>query len=561
MLRRAFLLFIFLFSLDALGGSALADKRVALVVGNGTYQNTVPLANPVNDAGDMAEALKSVGFDVILERNVDKRSLEMAMARFGRIAQDADAALFYYAGHGMQYHGTNYLMPIDARLEDEFSVNYELMRIDDVLFALSGARGVRILILDACRDNPLADRLGFRSATRDIVAIRGLARIEAPRGTVIAYATQSNQVAVDGTSRNSPFTAALLREIEEPGVEIAALFRRVSVNVNRATGGRQLPEVSVSMSGDFYLNNRESDTQAWVRLRQTNDIAAFQEFIRQYPNSFLIADAQNRIAALERERNERERSARERAEREQAQREEAIKAAAERERIAALERERIETERLARQRAEREQTQREEAIKAAAERERIATLAREQAEQVAREKARREEVEPAPAAGQPVPSVAPANNSKTASVTPHAEPTPPPQLSASALVLEIKKELKRVGCYAGRLDNNWSTADTKLSIRKFVRLAGLPSTPDEPAVDFLDSIRNRPERVCPLECSAREVEAGGRCMPKTCPSDQQLADNGKCILAAKPKPSSHHASKEGNSGRRCLTLNGRSFCE
>jgi uncharacterized caspase-like protein len=125
-----------------------ADKRVALVVGNSAYENTAALPNPVNDAEDMAVALRDVGFEVVVETNANKRSLEMALARFGRIAQDADAALFYYAGHGIQYRGRNYLVPIDARLEDEFSVNFELVRIDDVLFAVSQARDAKMLILD-----------------------------------------------------------------------------------------------------------------------------------------------------------------------------------------------------------------------------------------------------------------------------------------------------------------------------------------------------------------------------------------------------------------------------
>jgi uncharacterized caspase-like protein len=191
--------------------SGNAEKRVALVIGNGAYQNTASLSNPVNDAEDMAIALRAVGFEVIVEKNVDKRSLEIATARFGRVAQEADAALFYYAGHGIQYRGSNYLMPIDARLEDEFSINSELTRIEDALFALSNARAVRIMILDACRNNPLSDRLNLRAMSRDVVATRGLARIETARGMIIAYATQANQVAADGTGRNSPLQVLFCR--------------------------------------------------------------------------------------------------------------------------------------------------------------------------------------------------------------------------------------------------------------------------------------------------------------------------------------------------------------
>src|SRR5262249_43392138 len=130
-------IFLGLFAIVTASVPACAEKRVALVVGNAAYQHTGRLANPTNDADDMSVALRKVGFEVIAVKDVDKRSLEMAMASFGRRAQEADAALVYYAGHGIQYQGLNYLMPIDARLEDEYSINYELTRIDDVLFALS----------------------------------------------------------------------------------------------------------------------------------------------------------------------------------------------------------------------------------------------------------------------------------------------------------------------------------------------------------------------------------------------------------------------------------------
>jgi hypothetical protein len=276
-----------------------ADKRVALVVGNGGYENTAALPNPVNDAKDVAAALKDLGFEVIVETNANKRALETALARFGRLSLGADAALFYYAGHGVQYRGRNYLVPVDARLEDEFSVNYELTRIDDVLFAVSQASGVRLLILDACRNNPLADRL-IRSTSRNTGIARGLTLIDDARGMIVAYATQPNQVADDGQGRNSPFTSALLNEMKVPGVEIATFFRRVAADVDRATNGRQFPELSISMTGEFYLNTRETDLQAWARVRDSSKIGDLNDFLLRYPGSVLAKDAQARIAALER---------------------------------------------------------------------------------------------------------------------------------------------------------------------------------------------------------------------------------------------------------------------
>ncbi|MBZ0148890.1 MAG: caspase family protein [Pseudorhodoplanes sp.] len=241
-----------------------AEKRIALVIGNAAYQNTPALSNPVNDSEDLAASLKKVGFTVIHERNLSKQGMEAAITRFARLAQDADAAMFFYAGHGMQWRGLNYLVPVDARMEDEFNLNFELTKLDDILFGLERARGVKILVLDACRNNPLLDRLNRTSNTRDLGATRGLAKIESTRGMVIAYSTQINQVAIDGTGRNSPFTQALVKEVEEPGVEIGPMFRRVAARVNKATEGRQLPEMSVSLLGEFYFRARQPDGNAAV---------------------------------------------------------------------------------------------------------------------------------------------------------------------------------------------------------------------------------------------------------------------------------------------------------
>jgi uncharacterized caspase-like protein len=475
------------FAIGALSGTAYAGKRVALVIGNGDYHYTASLANPANDAGDMASALKNLGFEVVAERNVDKRSMELAMARFGRNAQDADAALVYYAGHGIQYRGINYLMPIDARLEDEYSLNYELTRIDDVLFALSRARGVKILILDACRNNPLLEHLSARGMNRDVFQTRGLARIEAPRGMIVAYATQSDQVASDGSGRNSPFTGALLKEIEQPGLEIATLFRRVAVDVDRATGGRQLPELSISMSGEFYLNTRDTDIQAWAKLRGSNDRRQLGSFMTQYPDSPLVSDVRERLDTIDRAemlRLEEEQHAQ--AERKKAEQE---RRAGERSQY-----ERSDSERLAREQQDR--------IDEA----RLAREGRDEDSAIAGARARRGSTE---------------NSSRAHSVllelSAGSSPVPskqPDALSSGALVQAIKKELKRVGCYTGSVDDGWASAETKLSVDRFAKYANLSAEPKSPEMEFLDFIRGRSSRVCPLECRVEEIERNGRCVAR-----------------------------------------------
>ncbi len=455
---------VFLVLLAVAAGSvaARAEKRVALVIGNASYQHTASLPNPVNDADDMAVALKKVGFDVIAVKNVDKRSLEKAMADFGRQAQQADAALVYYAGHGIQFQGLNYLMPVDARLEDEYSINYELTRMDDVLFALSKARGVKILILDACRNNPLAERLSSRGVKRDFVQTRGLARIEAARGMLVAFATQSDQIAADGAGRNSPFTGALLKEIEEPGIEIATLFRRVAIDVNQATGGRQLPELSISMSGEFYLNTRDTDIQAWAKLRGSSDRRQLSDFMAQYPNSPLTSDVQERLAALDRA-------------------------------------EKLRLEEAARVQAEREKAERERMIMERAQRERLEAL----------DRAEKDRVEGA-AANLPATQV-----TSLPPTAPVQSPSRRPDvLSAGPLVQLIKKELKRLGCYAGRIDNDWSSSETKSSVTRFVKYAHVSAEPQSPDIDFLNFVRNRPSRVCPLECGTQKIERNGQCVAR-----------------------------------------------
>lgn len=243
-----------LFGCVAASGPAFAERRVALVIGNSAYRNTVQLPNPRNDATDVARMLKGAGFEVVEGVDLDKRGMDDAFRRFADAAVGADAALFFYGGHGFQFQGANYLVPIDARLTGAADIGAQMARVDDILADLQRASGVRILMLDACRDNPLADQLlAQANPTRAVTITRGLARIKQTAGTVIAYSTQPGAVAADGEGRNSPFAAAFIREVSQPGVEIGPLFRHVAADVYKATNERQLPEVTFSLLGDFYF--------------------------------------------------------------------------------------------------------------------------------------------------------------------------------------------------------------------------------------------------------------------------------------------------------------------
>ncbi len=293
-------------SIFTLAAPSYADKRVALVIGNGAYQHTPALSNPPNDATDVAEALKAVGFDVTLKIDVDKRQMDQVVAQFARDGKGADALLFYYAGHGMQFEGKNYVMPVDAELQDEVSLRYELVGLDDVKSAMQLSRGVKIMVLDACRDNPLAKKFvrSISVSTRDVPKVQGYAAPEKAQGMIIVYATQADDVAFDGTGRNSPFSAAFLKEIKEPGLEVGAMFRRIGGDVYAATDGRQSPELSISMVPEYYLNQSETDQTIWARIRTNATAATLREFLNRYPNSFYAPDALALLDLLDRQARE-----------------------------------------------------------------------------------------------------------------------------------------------------------------------------------------------------------------------------------------------------------------
>ncbi|HVQ72169.1 MAG TPA: caspase family protein [Bradyrhizobium sp.] len=292
-----------------------AEQRVALVIGNGAYRSVPELDNSRNDADDISEQLKRVGFTVIDGRDLDRPAMYTALGRFAQRLRGTDAGLVYYSGHGLQINGQNYLVPIDLKLDGSTFTPFDLVKLDDVVEALNYTAGVKLLVLDACRDNPFANSLADNKGSRGIGATRGLAKIERSQGMLIAYSTQPNSVAADGVGRNSPFTGALVREIQVPGLEVATVFRRVAVNVNRETQGRQTPELSVSLLQDFYLNPQESDIDAWKKMGSSASAADLKRFISTFPESVMLDAARARLDAIE-NASERERLAREYAEKE-----------------------------------------------------------------------------------------------------------------------------------------------------------------------------------------------------------------------------------------------------
>jgi uncharacterized caspase-like protein len=237
------------------GVSAGDGKRVALVIGNAAYQHTTPLTNPANDARDMAAALKDVGFQVIDGIDLDKRGLDQKVREFARALAGADSGLFFYAGHGLQVSGQNYLVPVDARLESERDLDFEAVKIDFILrqMEIDRENKTNIVFLDACRDNPLSRNLARSMGTRSAALGRGLAQVQTGVGTFLSFSTQPGNVALDGAGRNSPFTAALAKHIRTPGKNLNGLMIEVRKDVLAATQGKQVPWDHSALTGDFFF--------------------------------------------------------------------------------------------------------------------------------------------------------------------------------------------------------------------------------------------------------------------------------------------------------------------
>ncbi len=242
--------FTLVFFGQALGlGGALADKRVALVIGNSTYQNVPKLPNPANDAQAVGILFKSVGFDSVETReNLGINEMRRVVRDFSDQARDADVAVIYYAGHGMELSGVNYLVPVDASLRRDIDVEDEAVSLDRLLLVMESAKRLRLVILDACRDNPFAKYMARTMASRAIG--RGLARVEPTTSdTLVAFAAKAGSTAADGDGANSPFTTALLRHLVTPGLDVRLALGRVRDEVLTSTGNKQEPFVYGSLGG------------------------------------------------------------------------------------------------------------------------------------------------------------------------------------------------------------------------------------------------------------------------------------------------------------------------
>src|ERR1017187_9117672 len=315
-----------LFAADA----AKADRRVAFVVGNGAYKNVAQLPNPPIDAKAMASVLRNVGFEVVEGTNLTRDKMTERLLEFGKKAQGADVAVFFYAGHGIAISGTNYLLPIDADIKSEMDVKLgAAINIDLTLDQTMSDAKVKLVFLDACRDNPFAAKIKSNASTRSVSVQSGLAEMKSGEGTLIAFATGPGQTALDGQEgTNSPFTRALIAHITTPGVEIQQAMTEVRAQVNEETNKGQLPWGHTNMIGAGYLNpaakpaagatasapssssppaavassgspGTDVELEFWRSVKESNKPEELNAYMTNYPNGQFKSLALARIASLE----------------------------------------------------------------------------------------------------------------------------------------------------------------------------------------------------------------------------------------------------------------------
>ncbi|MBR0958312.1 caspase family protein [Bradyrhizobium japonicum] len=509
---------------------AFAGKRVALVLANSAYQHAPSLANPVNDGSVMAKTLKEAGFDVVESRH-DLSALDTrrVLRDFADATRDADIAVVYYAGHGIEVEGSNYLIPVDAKLERDTDVYDEALSLDRVLVAVEPAKQLRLVILDACRDNPFGKRMKRTIASRGIG--RGLAQVEPTSpNTLVAYSAKAGFTAQDGDGANSPFTVALSKHLTTPGLDVRRAFGFVRDDVLKSTGNKQEPFVYGSLGGEDVplvpvravaaapVANPQADMRRDYELAlQVGNRPAWEAFLAQHPDGFYANLAKLQIDKIQAEQAHA------------AAIEKAKQAEAERDRLAALG-----AQKDAQAKAAAE-------AKAADQAQLAAQKAKEQAQRQAAA-AEQERVNLAAAAPSTAPASTPsAAGTNIASLTPA---TAPADLSRS-----VQTELGRVGCFSGQADGNWNTSSQR-SLSQFNRYAGTKLDVKVASTDALDAVKSKPSRVCPLVCEHGFKADGDKCTKIVCRDGYAINDDNECERQRAAKPAKPSTAKRDDSDER-----------
>lgn len=487
---------VFVFA-AAHASAASSGKRVALVIGNSAYQNAGTLANPANDAADIANALSELNFTVVTGTDLNNRGMRDKIREFASELRGADVAMLFYAGHAIQVNGKNYLAPIDTKLEFESDVDFETIPVEFIQRQMEREVDTILLFLDACRDNPITRSL--KAASRSGGAGKGLAEEKlSAAGTLIAFSTDPGNVALDGKGRNSPFAKALVANIRRPGVEISTMMTDVRVQVREETNNAQTPWTNSSLLGHFYFNPASADPAgdkvaalgaaspatgataapplsgggnasagkvddarvaalAWDSVKDTDSIDALEFFISRFGDTFYGGLAQLRLNRLKAARDD----------------------------------------------------------------------GGAKPEQTAVAPAKGEE-----AAGQPQQAAdapkAPPAETKVASLEPKESARGIEQsFDLREVTQAIQERLARLNCDPGAPDGLWGKR-TEGALDNFSRAAKVKLASLEPNPDLLNQLQSYKGDGCPVVCSVKQDNIGGRCVAKTCPGGQLLSSKGKC---------------------------------
>ncbi|MFK4503235.1 putative caspase-like protein [Bradyrhizobium japonicum] len=501
---------------------ALAGKRVALVLANSSYQYAPSLANPVNDGAVMAKTLKDAGFEIVESRH-DLSALETrrVLRDFADATRDADIAVIYYAGHGIEVEGSNYLIPVDAKLERDTDVYDQGLSLDRVLVTVEPAKQLRLVILDACRDNPFGKTMKRTVVSRGIG--RGLAQVEPNSpNTLIAYSAKAGFTAQDGDGANSPFTMALSKHLTTPGLDVRRAFGFVRDDVLKSTGNKQEPFVYGSLGGEDVplvpvkvvaaapvapvANPQAADIRRDYELAlQVGNRPAWEAFLAQHPDGFYANLAKLQVEKIGAEQAHA------------AATEKAKQAEAERDRLAA-------------HGAQKDAQAKAKAAADAKAAEQVQLAAQKAKEQVQQQAAAAEQqrVNLAAAAPGAVPaSTASPAGTSVASLTPTTTPADLSRL--------VKTELGRVGCFSGQADGNWNTTSRR-SLSQFNRYAGTRLDVKVASTDALDTVKSKPSRVCPLVCEHGFKADGDKCTKIVCREGYAINDDNACEKQRVAKP-------------------------
>jgi Caspase domain len=460
-----------------------AKQRVALVIGNGAYQHTTSLKNAPNDGKLMTAKLTKLGFKVIGGTDLTKSQMQTALRQFGRALSRAKTVALFYAGHGLQVDGKNFLVPIDANISVAADLEWEAISMQAILRQMQNRKRTSIIMLDACRDNPLSRRLARTMGTRSSAVGRGLARMIAGAGSFVAFATAPDQVALDGeTGDNSPFTTALAKHIETPGLDIAQLFRRVRVEVDQATSGQQVPWSNSSLRSDFQFRSPKAraaikpsrkpsapalsqyEITYWNSVKDSSNPRILKTYLDKYPKGQFAGLAQVLIETAKTQRsNERKGVERERAARDAI----AAKREAGRKQAEALKKAREATRANELKRALEEAAKARAALKQAEERRKKAEAEASQARADAAAAQAKREAQLAKAAKRADEArqaglratESKQERARVASLPPAAKTKGP--VDKHAIHRQVQKALQRLGCYKGKIDGLWGAASQR----------------------------------------------------------------------------------------------------